>query len=98
MSRAKANALRTELVKKWKVDEETNVETWTLSNKQHDMNAWRDYIGHGMDVSNKLDAAFDFPKIQLMPLWVEQICWYGALQQYSAERHESAHWMNLQGC
>jgi hypothetical protein len=31
MVMAKANALRTELVKKRNVDEETNAETWTLS-------------------------------------------------------------------
>jgi len=39
---AKANALRTELVKMRKVDEETNDETWTPSKMQHEMNAWRD--------------------------------------------------------
>jgi len=31
-AKAKANALRTELVKKRHVDDETNAETWTLSN------------------------------------------------------------------
>jgi hypothetical protein len=31
----KANALRTELMKKQKVDKETNAETWTLSMMSH---------------------------------------------------------------
>jgi len=91
----KANALRTELMKKRKVDEETNAETWTLSKKRREMNAWRDYISHKIDVSKELDADFNFPKIHLMSHWVEQIHWYGALQQYSAEWHEQAHKINL---
>jgi hypothetical protein len=41
-AKAKANALRMELVKKRKVDEETNAETWTPSKKRRKMNAWRD--------------------------------------------------------
>jgi len=48
---ARANALRSELVEKRKVDEETNAETWTPSNKQPEMNTWQDYISHKMDVS-----------------------------------------------
>jgi len=96
---AKANALRTELVKKRKVDEETNAETWTPSKKRREMNAWRDYISHDMDVSKELDADLNIPKINLMSHWVEQIHWYGALQHYSAERHEQAHKTNLKdGC
>jgi hypothetical protein len=59
------------------------------------MNAWRDYISHEIDVSKELDADFNFPKIHLMSHWVEQIRRYGALQQYSAERHEQAHKTNL---
>ena len=94
-AKAKANALRTELVKKRKVDEETNAETWTPSKKRREMNAWRDYISHEIDVSKELDADFNFPKIHLMSHWVEQIRRYGALQQYSAERHEQAHKTNL---
>jgi len=39
MAKAKANALMTELVKKWKVDEETNAESWTLSKKWRKINA-----------------------------------------------------------
>jgi hypothetical protein len=38
-AKAKANALRTDLVKKRKVDEETNAETWTPSKKRRKMNA-----------------------------------------------------------
>jgi hypothetical protein len=43
-AKSKANALITQLVKKRKVDEETNVETWTPSKKGREMNAWRDYL------------------------------------------------------
>jgi len=93
--KAKANALRTELMKTRKVDEETNAEPWTPSKKRRKLNAWRDYISHEIDVSKELDADFNFPKIHLMSDWVEQICQYGALQQDSVERHEQAHAMNL---
>jgi len=41
-AKAKANALRMEIVKKRKVDKETSAETWTLSMKRREMNAWRD--------------------------------------------------------
>jgi hypothetical protein len=87
----KANALRMELVKKRKVHEETNAETWTASKKRREMDAWQDCISHEIDVSKELDADFNFPKIHLMSHCVEQIRCYGALQQYSAERHEQAH-------
>jgi hypothetical protein len=59
------------------------------------MNASRDYISHEMDISNELDAAFNFPKIYLMSHWAKQIRWSGALQLYSAERHEQANKANL---
>jgi hypothetical protein len=95
MVKAKANGLRTELVKKRKVDEESNAETWTPSKKRREMNAWRDYISHKIDVSKELDADFNFPKIDLMSHWVEQIRRYRALQQYSAERPEQVHITNL---
>jgi len=72
-AKAKANALRTELVKKRKVDEEANAETWTPSKKRRQMNAWWDYISHEIDVSKELDADFNFPKIHLVSHWVEQI-------------------------
>jgi hypothetical protein len=93
--KAKANALRTKLVKKRKVEEETNAETWTQSEKRCKMNAWRDYISHEIDVSKELDADFNLPKIHLLSHWVEQIRQYGALEQYSAKGHEQAHKTNL---
>jgi hypothetical protein len=65
------------------------------SKKRHEMKAWRDYISDKIDVSQELDADFNFPKIHLMSYLVEQIRRYGALQQYAAERHEQAHKMNL---
>jgi len=68
---------------------------WTPSKKRREMNAWRDYISHKIDISKELDANFNFPKIHLMSHWAEQIRRYGALQQYSAERHEHAHKTNL---
>jgi len=93
--KAKANALRTELVKKRKVDQETNAETWRASRKQCETNAWWDYISHKIEVSKELDADLNFPKIHLMSQWVEQVRRYLAVQQYSAERHEQAHKTNL---
>jgi len=94
-AKAKANALRMQLVKKRKVEKDINAETWTPSKKRRKMNAWRDYISHDIHVPKELDADFNFPKIHLMSHWVEQIHCYGALQQYSAERHEQAHKTNL---
>ena len=93
--KAKANALRSELMKKRKVDKETNAGTLTLSKKWRKMNAWRDYINHKIDVSKVLNADFNFPKIHLMSNWVEQLRRHGAFQHYSAERHEPAHKPNL---
>jgi len=95
IAKVNANAQRTEHVKKKKVDEERNAETWTLSKKRREMNHWRDYISHGIDDSKELDAEFNFPKIHLMSHWVENIGCYVALQQYSAERHEEVHKTNL---
>jgi hypothetical protein len=60
------------------------------------MNAWRDFISPEIDVSKKLDAVFNFPKIHLISLLVKQIRGYGALQQFSAEGHEKAHNTNPQ--
>ena len=88
---AKANSLRMELVKKQNVDEETNAEIRTPSKKWRQMNAWRDYMSHEIDVSKELDVKFNFLKIHLMSHWVEQIRRYGALQQKSTERHKQAH-------
>ena len=42
-----------------------------------------------------LVAEFNFLKIHLSSHWVEQIRRDGALQQYSAERHDQAHKTNL---
>jgi len=94
-AKAKDNALRTELVKKREVDEETNTETCKLSKKRREMNTWRDYISHEINISNELNANFNFPKIHLMSHWAELVHRYGALQQYSAERNEQAHKINL---
>jgi hypothetical protein len=87
----KPNVLRTELVKKQKVDEETHAHTSTPSKKRREMNTSRDCISHEVDGSKELDADFKFPKINLMAHWVEQIRRSGPLQQYSAERQEQAH-------
>ena len=94
-SKAKANALRMELVKKRKVDNETNAETWTLSLKQREVTTWQKYIIQQNDVSKELDAVFDFRKIQMMSHWVEQIHRYGSFRQYSPEGHEQRHKTNL---
>jgi len=64
--KAKGNTLRTEMVKKQKVGEETNLETWTPSKKQRKMNAWRENISHEIDISKGLDGDFNFRKIHLM--------------------------------
>ena len=79
--KTKANALRTELMKKRKVDDETNAETWMPSKKWRERNTWLDYISYEIDVSKELDADFNIPKIHLMSHWVAQIRRYGALQQ-----------------
>jgi len=95
-TQAKANLLRSELVKNRKAEKETNAETLTLSKRRREMTAWRNYIGHELDVEKGFDLNFNFGKIHLMSHWVEQICRYGALQQYSADRHEQAQIMNLE--
>jgi hypothetical protein len=84
-----------ELVNKQKIDKNTNADSWTQSKKRREMNTWRDYISPKIDISKESDADFNFPKIHLMSHWAEQIRRYEALQQYSAERHEQAHKMNL---
>jgi hypothetical protein len=94
--KAQANALRTELVKKRKVDEETNADSWTPSKKKRKMNPWQDYFSHERDISKELYPDLNFSKIDLMSHWAEQIGRYGALQLYSAETHEQAHKTNLQ--
>jgi hypothetical protein len=62
---AVANALRTALVKKRKVDEKTNTETWTPT-KWREMNAWQEYLSHNIEITKELDADFNFPKIHLL--------------------------------
>jgi len=59
------------------------------------MNASQDYISHNIDVSKELDADFNFPKIHLLFHRVEQIRRYGALQKFSAERHDQVNTTNL---
>jgi len=71
--KVKVNALTMKLWKKRRVDEETNVETTTLSKKRCDMKACRDYISHKIVGCKELDADFNYPKIHLMCHWVEQI-------------------------
>ena len=66
MEKAKADTLRTELVKKQSVDEETNAESWILSEMRCAMSTWQDYISHKIDVSFELDANFNVPKIHLL--------------------------------
>jgi hypothetical protein len=88
---AKANALGMGLVTKRMVAQETNVETWTASKKWGETNAWRDYIIYEIDVSKELDGDFNFPMIDLISHWVEQIHQYRALEQDFAEIHEQAH-------
>jgi len=67
------NALRTELMKKRKVDDETNAETQNLYKQPGEMNTWREYIRMEINVSKESDANLNFPKSQLMSPWVEQI-------------------------
>jgi bisphosphoglycerate-dependent phosphoglycerate mutase len=94
-AKAKGKALRTELVKKRKVDEETNAETSTPSKKRYKMNGGRDYISHEIDISMEFNADFNFLKMNLISHWAEQVRLYGALQQYSANRHEQPLETNL---
>jgi len=93
--KAKANALKTELVKKRKVDNDTYAETWTPSKMRHEIIAWRDYTSYKIDISKELNSGFNFLKIHLISHWADKIHRYGALQQYSAERPEQAHKTNL---
>ena len=72
-AKAKANALRTKLMKKRNVDKETNAESWTPSNRRREMNPWLDYISHQTDISKESDADLNFQKINLMSPWAEQI-------------------------
>ena len=72
-AKAKANALRMELMEKRKVGKKTYVKTWTPSRKWCEMNAWRDDLSCKIDVSEKFDGDFILPKIHLLSHWVQQI-------------------------
>jgi len=85
-------------VNKRKVDEKTNAQTWTLSKKWCERNAWQDYISYEIDVSKELDADFNCPKIHILSHWVEQIRRYGALQKYFAETYAQANKPHLKDC
>jgi len=85
---AKANTQRKELVQQRKVDEETNVETGTLSKEWRKRNAWWDYISYGMDVSMELDNDINFPKIYWTFHSAELICQYRTFDQYSAQEQK----------
>jgi hypothetical protein len=56
-------------VKKRQVDEKTNSDSWTPFNMRREMNAWRDYISHAIDISKELDADYNFPKIHWVSHW-----------------------------
>jgi hypothetical protein len=94
-AKAKATALKTELVKKRKVDKETNAEPRTLSNKRHKINASRDFISHDIYIYKELDVDFNFLKIHMMSHWANQVRQYGSLQQYSAQINGQVHKTNL---
>jgi hypothetical protein len=80
-TKANANALKAELVKKQMADQGTNTDIWTLSKKRCEMNAWLHCIGLKLDIFKESEADFDFPKIQLMSHWANHVRQYGAWQQ-----------------
>jgi len=90
-AKAKANALRIDLMKKRKVDEKTHAETWKRSKYYCEINSLQDNISNQIDGSKGLEADFNFRKIHLIYHWVKQIYQYGSLQLYSTERHKEAH-------
>ena len=63
MLKAKTNALRTEHMKKWKVDYDTRAEHWTPSNRRCELNACWEYISQKINESKVLDAYINFRKI-----------------------------------
>jgi hypothetical protein len=75
-------------MKKRNVDKKTNAERGAPSNMRHEMNAWLDFVSPEIDVSNELDAVFNFPRIHMNSPLVEQIPRYKAWQQFSPEGHE----------
>jgi len=52
-AKAIANPVRTGLMKKQLVDQDTNAETWTLSKMRREMNTWQVYISSQIDVSKE---------------------------------------------
>jgi hypothetical protein len=94
-AKAKANDFRTEIVNKRKVDDETNAGSATPSTKWREKNALRYYISQEIDIFNELDADISIPKIHVMAYWAEQIRQSGALQLYSAQRHNQVHKTNV---
>jgi len=94
-AKAKANALRTDLVMKRKVTDETTAGTWTQCKKRRKITRWRYSISHEIYVFEVLDADLTILKMHMMSHRVKQICRYGALQQYSAGRHGQAHKTDL---
>jgi hypothetical protein len=66
-----------------------------VSKKRRELSAWQDYMSHEIDISKELDANFNIPNFHLMSHRVEEIRQYAALQQYSAERHDQVHKINL---
>jgi hypothetical protein len=78
--KAKAYALRTELVKKRQIVKPRSAETCMLSKKWREMNPGKDYIRHGIDISKELEANFNIPKIHVKSHRVNQVRRYGAFQ------------------
>jgi len=64
-AKAKANALRTELVKKRTVHKETNAESWMPFKMRREMNAWQDYISDKIAIAKAVDAESNVPRIHL---------------------------------
>jgi hypothetical protein len=77
--KVKAHSLKMERMKKRKVDQEANAETWMPANKRREMNTCWDYISHEIHGSKELDSDVNFPNIHLMTHWAEQIRRYGVL-------------------
>jgi hypothetical protein len=88
---AKANALRTEPMMKQNIELETNSQASMPSKKWCEINTCHDFITYEIDVPNQSGANFTFLQIYMVSHWVEYICCYGGLQQYSDKRHEEAH-------
>jgi hypothetical protein len=73
------------------VDEETYSETWSLSKKRRNMNAWQNYNSHEIEVSLECNVNFNRLKLHLMSHGVKRIVRYIAMHQYSANRYDQPH-------